>query len=82
MGQATQCRDTILGVTTWVGLFGVVTRNWCCYRLGPIGVATHFLVLRHGFACLGLQPEFGVAAKLGHGGGSWCSDMGLVSQQG
>ena len=40
------------------------------------------LVSRHGLACLGSQPEFGVATKPGHGGGSWCRDMGLVLRQG
>ena len=37
---------------------------------------------RHGLACLGSQLEFGVATKPGHGGGSWCCDMGVVSRQG
>ena len=50
--------------------------------LGPIGVATHSLVSRHGLACLGSRPELGVASKPRHGEGSWCRDMGLVSRQG
>ena len=70
------------GVATWVSLFCVATRNWCRYRLGPIGVATHFFVSRHGLACLGSRLDVGVTTKLGHGRGSWCHDMGLVSRQG
>ena len=45
MGQATQCPDTVLGVTTWVGLLGLRPE---------IGAATWV-------SLLGLRPEIGVA---------------------
>ena len=59
--------------------FGVASRNWCRYRLGPIGVATHFLVSRHCLACLGSRPKFGVTTWPGHGRGLGFVTWPLVS---
>ena len=53
-----------------LAFFSVATRNLCHYRLGPISVATHFLVSRHGLTYLGSRPEFGVATKPEHSGWS------------
>ena len=39
-----------------------------------IGVATHFLVSRHGLAFLGPRPEFGVVTRPGHGRGTGFSN--------
>ena len=80
------CRDTAPGVAIGKPHYGL---KWCCdtvfdvaRRFGPFGVATQFLVSRHGLASRGSRPGFGVATKPGHGGGSWCRGMGLVSRQG
>ena len=45
-------------------LFGVATRS------GPFGVTTRFLMLRHGLVCSSSQLEIGVVLKPGHGRGT------------
>ena len=60
MGKAIRRRDTILGVVTWVG-------RW--------GVATLLLMSRHGLAFLVSRPETGVATGYGLGKEASCRDM-------
>ena len=81
-GERLGCHDTTSGVAIgklhcglkWGRdtLFGVATRS------GSFGVTTHFLVSRHGLACLGSRPEIGVAPRPVHGRGTGVATRPLV----